>query len=108
MFSTVNSAEQQVNIFYSELKFYIDLISFVPETPVLRRYTKMALKSEHFNLTGNSLRQNTVRILICAGILEQSMWARNRDGKGLSYRPARLYMLAESIPWNRCLGSLKV
>jgi hypothetical protein len=30
--------------------------------------------------------------------------SRNR----LSYRPARLHRLAESIPWNRILGSLKV
>jgi hypothetical protein len=33
-----------------------------------------------------------------AGILEQSMGARNRVGTGLSYRPARLHRLAESIP----------
>jgi hypothetical protein len=26
----------------------------------------------------------------------------------LSYRPARLHELAESVPWNRFLGSLKV
>jgi hypothetical protein len=26
----------------------------------------------------------------------------------LSYRSARLHRLAESIPWNRCLGSLNV
>jgi hypothetical protein len=44
----------------------------------------------------------------CAGILEHSMEARNRVGIGLSYRPARLHRLAESIPWNRFLGSLKV
>jgi hypothetical protein len=43
-----------------------------------------------------------------AGILEQSMGARNRVGIGLSHRPARLHRLAESIPWNRFLGSLKV
>jgi hypothetical protein len=43
-----------------------------------------------------------------AGILEQSMWARNRVGIWLSYRPARLHRLAESFPWNRFLGSLKV
>jgi hypothetical protein len=43
----------------------------------------------------------------CAGILEQSIGARNR-GIGLSYRPARQQRLAESIPWNRFLGSLKV
>ncbi len=44
----------------------------------------------------------------CAGILEQSMGARNRVGIGLSYRPARLQRLAGSIHWNRFLGSLKV
>ncbi len=26
----------------------------------------------------------------------------------MSYRPVRLHRLAESIPWNRFLGSLKV
>jgi hypothetical protein len=45
--------------------------------------------------------------LTCAGILEQSMGARNRIGKGLSYPPARLERPAESVPWNRFLGSLK-
>jgi hypothetical protein len=29
-------------------------------------------------------------------------------GIGLSYRPARLHRLAELIPWNRFLSSLKV
>jgi hypothetical protein len=43
-----------------------------------------------------------------AGILEQPMGARNLVGIGLSYRPDRLHIrLAESIPWNRVLGSLK-
>ncbi len=37
------------------------------------------------------------------------MGARNRAGIGLPYRPARLHMLAELIPWSRFLGgSLKV
>ena len=44
----------------------------------------------------------------CAGILEQSMGARNREGIGLLYRPARLHRMAESIPWHWFLGSLKV
>jgi hypothetical protein len=44
----------------------------------------------------------------CAGIFKQSMGARNRAEIGLSYRPARLHSLAELIPWNRFLGSLKV
>jgi hypothetical protein len=69
-----------------------------------------------------------------AGILKQSRGARNRVEIGLSYRPARLHRLAEfipcrnrflgfinvykygfwlhrvaeSVPWNRFLGSLKV
>jgi hypothetical protein len=34
----------------------------------------------------------------CAGILEPSMGARNRVRIVLSYRPARLHRLAESIP----------
>jgi hypothetical protein len=33
------------------------------------------------------------------GILEQSMGARNRVGIDLSYQPARLHRLAESMPW---------
>ena len=36
------------------------------------------------------------------------MRARNRVGIWLLYRPARLHRLAESIPWNRFLGSIKV
>jgi hypothetical protein len=48
-------------------------------------------------------------IITCAGILKQSMGPRNRVGIGLSYRPARLHKLAESIPWNWLTrGSLKV
>jgi hypothetical protein len=38
---------------------------------------------------------------ISAGILEQSMGARNRVRIGLSYRPVRLHKLAELIPCNR-------
>jgi hypothetical protein len=44
----------------------------------------------------------------CAENFEQSMGARNLEKKGLSYRPARLQRLVESIPWNRFLGSIKV
>jgi len=45
-----------------------------------------------------------------AGILEQSKGAKNRVGIGLLYRPARLHMVAESIPssWIRFLRSLNV
>jgi hypothetical protein len=42
-----------------------------------------------------------------AGICKEYMGARNR--LGLSYRPGRQTpWLAELIPWNRFLGSLKV
>jgi hypothetical protein len=34
------------------------------------------------------------------------MEARKREGIGLSYRPARINRLAESILWNRFLGSI--
>ncbi len=41
-----------------------------------------------------------------AGIRKESMWARNQVG--LSYRPGRQTpWLADLIPWNRFLGSLK-
>jgi hypothetical protein len=43
-----------------------------------------------------------------AGILEQFVGARKREGIWLSYRPARLHRLAESIPWDRFLGCIKV
>ena len=36
--------------------------------------------------------------LNCAGIFKQSMGARNRVEKGLSYRSARLHRLSELIP----------
>ncbi len=41
-----------------------------------------------------------------AGIFKQSKGARNQVGIGLLYRPARLHMLAEFIPWNPFLGSI--
>jgi hypothetical protein len=42
--------------------------------------------------------QNTAN---SARIFKQSMGARNREGIGLSYRPARLHSLTELIPGNR-------
>ncbi len=39
----------------------------------------------------------------CAGFLNQSMGARNRERIGLSYWPAWLHRLTELIPWNRFL-----
>jgi hypothetical protein len=47
--------------------------------------------------------------LLYSTVLEfkQSMGFRNRVGIGLAYRLARLQSLAELVPWNRFLGSLK-
>jgi hypothetical protein len=39
---------------------------------------------------------------------KHSMGAKKRVGIGLSYRPTMLHRLAELLPWNRFLGSLKV
>jgi hypothetical protein len=46
-------------------------------------------------------------VVSSAGIFKQSIGVRNRVAIGLSYRPARLHSLAELVPWNRFLGSLK-
>ncbi len=43
-----------------------------------------------------------------AGILKQSLGAGNIVGIGFSIRSAKLHRLAELIPWNRFLSSLKV
>jgi hypothetical protein len=40
--------------------------------------------------------------------LKKFMRARHRVGIWLSYRPARKHWLAELMPWNRFLGSIKV
>ncbi len=42
----------------------------------------------------------------CVGIFKQSIGARHQVRIGLSYRPARLYMMAELILWNRFFDSL--
>jgi hypothetical protein len=43
-----------------------------------------------------------------AGIFKQSIGARNRAGRVLPYRTARLHKLVKLIPCNRFLGSVKV
>jgi hypothetical protein len=43
-----------------------------------------------------------------ARIFKEAMGARNRGGRGLLYRPARLHRLAEFIPWNRFRGPIHV
>jgi hypothetical protein len=58
-------------------------------------------------LGGGAVTRHTIQDT-SAGILEQSMEARNLVGIGLSDRPAVLRRLAESIPWNRFLGSFNV
>jgi hypothetical protein len=46
--------------------------------------------------------------LFRAGIFKKSMGTRHRGGIGFSYRPARLYRLAEFIPWNQCRGPINI
>ncbi len=81
-----------VRLFY--LRSFCDAHNIREEgAMVLRKYVKV----QRMDFSGSS-----------AGILEQSMGARNRVGIGLSYRPARPHRLADSIPWNRFPGSFKV
>ncbi len=53
---------------------------------------------------------NIYKFGLCAGFFEHSMVTKHRVGIVLSYRPARLPVLrlAESLSWNRFLGSFKV
>jgi hypothetical protein len=62
------------------------------------------------NVTGNYVKiaPTELETAPCAGIFKNAMGASNRVGKGLSYWPARLHRLAESITWNSFRGSLKV
>ncbi len=59
----------------------------------------------HIGLRNRFLGIAFTGLLNRAGIFKQSMGTRNREGKRLLYRPARLHRLAESIPCNRFLGS---
>ncbi len=65
---------------------------------------------EFYNILWRAIGRNPVGIGLSyrAGILEHSTGNRNRLGIGWPYRPARLHRLAELIPWNRFLCSLKV
>jgi hypothetical protein len=75
------------------------------------------LKERHKKYSTTTLRTKACCYSLISGfslsspVLEflNNLWgARNRVGTGLSYRPVRLQSLAESVPWNRFLGSLKV
>jgi hypothetical protein len=64
---------------------------------VTRNFAVLGLLVSHFCPFVPATSQN---FLHYAGILELSIaGARNQEGLGLSYRPARLHRLAESIPW---------
>ena len=72
---------------------------------------KLILLSTFFKLwsqTRKKLLNKENFLTRCAGILVQSMEARNQVGIGFSFRPARLHWLTESINWNQFLGPLKV
>jgi hypothetical protein len=59
-------------------------------------------------LKAKKLLKSLLAVQIGAVMFKQSIGARNLVGIGLSYRPARLLSLAELVPWNQFLGSLKV
>jgi hypothetical protein len=61
----------------------------------------MPFKAKSGNMVCTLPRNNS------AGILEQSMGARIREGIGLSYHPPG-YMAVGTIPWIQFLGFLKV
>ncbi len=63
---------------------------------VTRNFAALGLLVSHFCPFVPATSQN---FLHYAGILEQSIGARNQEGIGLSHRPPRLHRLAESIPW---------
>jgi hypothetical protein len=73
-------------------------------------YSKAAIIKNGKNTGDMSCTSLPFSLVTSAGIFKQSMGAGNRVGIGLwlSYRPARLHSLAELVPWNRLLGSLKV
>ncbi len=98
--------------------YYLGTFSYLCIKSVDRRllftYSYLCLKSvdrpsvNHvvWNTSRFTSRFETMRcsvLVIWAGILKQSIGARNRVGIGLSYRSARLHRLAEFIPWNRFL-----
>jgi hypothetical protein len=79
--------------------------------PAVRREMLFALAEQnHFKLvlTSKEVPCRATSFDSCAGIFKQSIGARNRVGIGLPYRPASLHSLAELVPWNRFLGSLRV
>jgi hypothetical protein len=54
--------------------------------------------TKNYTTDGYAQVEQPLPFVSCAGILEQSMGPRNREGIGLWYRPAKLHRLAESIP----------
>ncbi len=61
-------------------------------------------------LCPNSSQSTLLNILqLCGGVFNNQLYTNtNRVGIRLSYRPAGLHRLADLIPSNRCLGSIKV
>jgi hypothetical protein len=82
------------------MEFYHHAIGDNKICPITELCGDPVLRSELYQLyrfqEGNQ--SSNPRTDSCAGILEQSMGARNRVGIRLLYRPAKLHRLAESIP----------
>ncbi len=71
----------------------------------VREQRRLSQKRRHLQKDKTTTRESNDRTM---EFKKNLRWDRNRVGIGLSYRPARLHWLAESIPCNRFLGSLKV
>jgi hypothetical protein len=93
-------------IFWGEFLFFVVLYSALLHLPPLRFHCADGCwdrtQDRCIWCIDSQIALTTWLDLIRNGIFKQSMWDRNRVGIGLSYQPA------ESIPWNRSLGSLKV
>ncbi len=80
--------------------------SWIPNPVVILERTDWPKSTR---LTPLSIYQSKEECEYWAGIFKESLGARNRGGRGLSYRPAaRIHRLAEFIPWNRFRGPIHV
>ncbi len=65
--------------------------------------TQVQIVGKFVKLSTTSTKNETVLEFL------NNLWGLGTEkGIGLSYRSARLHRLAELVPWNRFLGSLKV
>ncbi len=88
MFRYMNRSDPSVLLIYDDAGF-IAGIQFA--------FFKKLVNEKYYPFSSSIAYQVQI-FTCCAGVLKQSVGARNRIGTGLSYRPARLHRLAELIP----------